>query len=276
MDGRFAFDNNEWELYTVPTLGKEFGRNYLTRRLGLVERDGNKEDYPLPTAQQVKDCLKYGVYDTPDWNYKSDPSFRNYLEGFIGPGLHGTVHIWVGGLKNRIIVDNGVQKLDTIYRGTMSAGDSPNDPIFWMHHSNIDRIWADWQLEERNWIKEYRGYLPVKSSIQGINVNDPLPPWFGTSKSSNVVDFYLLGYKYDQYYRSEIKNRDESSARGTVREESTKANEEESIDNLKGSSTVTEMESIDISGIDISAENFRRNQQQFWSSFSENKQGHLR
>lgn len=271
MDGRFAFDNGEWELYTVPALGKDFGRNYLTRKLGFLERNGIKQNYPLPTLQQVKDCLKNEVYDMPEWNIESDPSFRNYLEGFIGPGLHGTVHIWVGGLKNRITIENGSQKTETIYRGTMSAGDSPNDPIFWMHHSNIDRIWADWQLEERNWMKEYRGYMPVNSNIQGINVNDALPPWFGTSKSSNVVNFYVLGYRYNQYYRNEIKNRDEPKGIGTRIKESVWVNEMESLNNLTDTSAVTEMTSIDLSGINISAENFMRNQRQFLDSFSEKK-----
>jgi hypothetical protein len=26
------------------------------------------------------------------------------------------------------------------------AGDfSPNDPLFWLHHANVDRLWAIWQ-----------------------------------------------------------------------------------------------------------------------------------
>lgn len=31
-------------------------------------------------------------------------------------------------------------------KGDMSKADTaPNDPIFWLHHSNIDRIWCEWQ-----------------------------------------------------------------------------------------------------------------------------------
>ena len=26
---------------------------------------------------------------------------------------------------------------------------SPNDPAFWMHHANVDRVWAQWQLQQR-------------------------------------------------------------------------------------------------------------------------------
>jgi tyrosinase len=42
-------------------------------------------------------------------------------------GLHGTVHVDVG---------NG--------QGMGSVPWAANDPIFWMHHCNIDRIWASW------------------------------------------------------------------------------------------------------------------------------------
>lgn len=40
-------------------------------------------------------------------------------------GIHGGVHIWVG--------------------GTMSdASVSPADPVFWLHHANLDRLWWQW------------------------------------------------------------------------------------------------------------------------------------
>ena len=29
--------------------------------------------------------------------------------------------------------------------GHMGNGMSPLDPIFWLHHCNIDRLWAQWQ-----------------------------------------------------------------------------------------------------------------------------------
>lgn len=50
-------------------------------------------------------------------------AFNAQLDG----GLHGGVHVAVG--------------------TTMNMGDVPwaaNDPIFWLHHCNIDRIWASW------------------------------------------------------------------------------------------------------------------------------------
>ncbi|HKO08858.1 MAG TPA: tyrosinase family protein, partial [Alphaproteobacteria bacterium] len=42
-------------------------------------------------------------------------------------GLHGNVHVWVGNNQ-----------------GMASVPWAANDPIFWMHHCNIDRLWASW------------------------------------------------------------------------------------------------------------------------------------
>ncbi len=42
-------------------------------------------------------------------------------------GLHGNVHVWVGDIQN-------------MGRIPWAA----RDPVFWMHHCNIDRLWASW------------------------------------------------------------------------------------------------------------------------------------
>src|SRR5262245_36046174 len=50
--------------------------------------------------------------------------FSGRLEG----SPHGMAHVVTGGNS-----------------GHMSSGLSPLDPIFWLHHCNVDRIWAQWQ-----------------------------------------------------------------------------------------------------------------------------------
>src|SRR3954451_18105461 len=51
------------------------------------------------------------------------PGFNQALD----QGVHGSVHVFVG---------NG--------QGMGSIPWAANDPIFWMHHCNIDRIWVSW------------------------------------------------------------------------------------------------------------------------------------
>jgi tyrosinase len=80
-------------------------------------------------------------------------------------GIHGSVHIWVG--------------------GTMSdASVSPADPVFWLHHANLDRLWWEWY-----------------NSPQGNHQNPPLAgadavmdPW--TYTEADVRNIAALGYSY--------------------------------------------------------------------------------
>ena len=80
----------------------------------------------LPTRGAVRAAVRDEmIYDTPSFDSFST-GFRNLLEGWIGPErIHNNVHVWVG--------------------GDMVLGTSPNDPVFFLHHCNIDRIWSAWQ-----------------------------------------------------------------------------------------------------------------------------------
>jgi tyrosinase len=216
MDGEFAYDSKNWELYMAPNLGKDFDRPYLTRRLGFIETDGNvpPEKPQLPTSDDVLNALGIDLYDAPNWDTLVETSFRNYLEGFYGPGLHNWVHAWVGGVKRRTR-ENPPPRYEILYRGTMASGDSPNDPVFWLHHANIDRLWADWQLDEKHWNMDHKGYLPISNGPSGLNVNDAMPPWFGTSTPANAANFYSLEYKYKKYYRPNVVDRELSVSEAT-------------------------------------------------------------
>ena len=57
------------------------------------------------------------------------------------------MHIWVG--------------------GDMGPGTSPNDPVFFLHHCNVDRFWALWQHAHPG-----LGYLPAAGGPPGHNLND--------------------------------------------------------------------------------------------------------
>src|SRR2546430_2746811 len=54
--------------------------------------------------------------------------------------LHDLVHVWAGG-AHRVSTSR-------VERGTMSnIMISPADPIFWLHHAQVDRIWSQWQKD---------------------------------------------------------------------------------------------------------------------------------
>ena len=67
--------------------------------------------------------------------------------------------------------------------GQMSTARSPADPLFWLHHANIDRLWAKWQ-------QSHTGQRPSN----GREILKP-KPIFGT-KVSEVLSTSRLGYRY--------------------------------------------------------------------------------
>ena len=81
--------------------------------------------------------------------------FRNFLEH--GPGLHDNVHGIVG--------------------GTMGSGGASNDPLFFTHHGNVDKIWGDWQEQSNAHKNAYAGN-PL--------LNDLMPT--STATPANMLD----------------------------------------------------------------------------------------
>jgi tyrosinase len=156
----------------------------------VIDMDGNPagglqrtlgRDETLPSQQDVDLALSFATYDTDPWSVASTNSFRNMLEGWLqdrrlseqnAPQLHNRVHVWVG--------------------GSMAPMTSPNDPIFFLHHCNVDRIWAQWQRSQ-----PAGTYLPVNGGPVSHNLEDPMIPWGGTTTPSSVLDIATLNYKYD-------------------------------------------------------------------------------
>jgi tyrosinase len=132
---------------------------------GLVRRLGRGVSR-LPTQKHVDSLYKIRRYDSAPWNTQAI-SFRNQCEGWYGPGLHNLVHIWVG--------------------GDMTAATSPNDPIFFLHHANIDRIWWNWQ--QRWGIANYQG-------PPGRGQTDQMPYLLDNATPADVFDIHARGYTY--------------------------------------------------------------------------------
>ncbi|HEX8475696.1 MAG TPA: tyrosinase family protein [Pyrinomonadaceae bacterium] len=78
----------------------------------------------------------------------------------------------------------------TFIRGNMATYMSPLDPIFWLHHANIDRIWARWNLSHNNTSNtSWRNF--TLSRFYDINTNT----WV-TVRPSQMISTYALGYRY--------------------------------------------------------------------------------
>jgi tyrosinase len=122
-----------------------------------IWRDAGRGVPALPDRTDRDWTLADGLLDAPGWNETAD-SFRNKVEGFQdpredtprrGPWMHNRVHVWIG--------------------GEMAPGSSPNDPVFWLNHCNVDRVWEAWMG------RRGRTYVPGPGQgPAGHRADDPL------------------------------------------------------------------------------------------------------
>lgn len=151
--------------------------DYTGRGL-LRNRDLVFNDLPYDT--EVSQVLRLDAFHT----------FRPALET-----MHNGIHRWVG--------------------GSMADMTSPNDPIFFLHHVNVDRIWAAWQQNHSG----AANYNSSSITRNGHKINDKMWPWDGGDSSpgkilnallptfdiayartpNDVLDIDTLGYSYDVY-----------------------------------------------------------------------------
>ena len=78
-------------------------------------------------------------------------------------GIHNSGHVWVGG-------------------SMLGFTTAPADAAFWMHHAEIDRIWAEWQTANP-------GQNPPLAGAAAV-----MDPWSETE--ADTRDTTALGYVY--------------------------------------------------------------------------------
>lgn len=166
VDGPFRKDVFQVNLKTIiPGYQGTNDYNHIVRNFGaVIDLPGFRQPgYPvaLPTAPEVERAYTYTTYDISPYNATSDPlvSFRAYLEGFTtdgGQALHNIGHDWIAGFFQVPVdtLDSTAYSFlceTSVVRNDMRVGSmepldvSPNDPAFFMHHANVDRIWYEWQ-----------------------------------------------------------------------------------------------------------------------------------
>jgi tyrosinase len=52
---------------------------------------------------------------------------------------------------------------------------APNDPVFFLHHCNIDRIWDSWQRRYFQNPTDPAQYAPQSGGPAGHNIDDVIP-----------------------------------------------------------------------------------------------------
>ncbi len=150
-------------------------------------------DYPVP-KKDVERALRLNNYSL----------FRPALEGFISvdeqgkvtPG--GFIHNYIHGLVGGVQIDASAKPIKFKGLGTMSnIPSSPYDPVFWLHHANVDRLWAQWQ---ENGHQGSDFYPADGGQPYGHNLKDLMWPWDGgmsTPKATTLGDLLSLLPNFD-------------------------------------------------------------------------------
>jgi tyrosinase len=115
-------------------------------------------------------------------------AFRHWLEPH-----HGTIHQGVGGFKGD-------------FQGDMTAVEnSPNEPVFWLHHAMVDRMWYIFQQQSEEAKKAYGGMpnelatLPKDNFLwtEGAHLTDLMPPYNDPVESAMYADADGYCYTYE-------------------------------------------------------------------------------
>ena len=136
---------------------------------GLRREFGEDATSWLPTASDIS----AGKAKTPYWPGPS--SFERVSEDV----LHNPVHRWIG--------------------GNMDDATSPNDPVFFLHHTFLDKLWEEWKPQHPT--------VPPYSPTQGapgydlnstllFNASGQPSPWSGSWTVQQALTPAQLGYSY--------------------------------------------------------------------------------
>ena len=170
----------------------------------------------------------------PDWP-PSAPGMKNLAELTIRlSGTHALWAFWLVLEQGDSDVTRRTHNAGHRFIGGHMAGTfSPNDPVFWLHHANVDRIWAQWQdyqvaqnpgsTHDNHWPDpEERSPVTGDVAPPGHKKNDNMWPWVGAAPGYlsvsvseeilnqlpdlsaqpavavvDVLDYRALGYSYE-------------------------------------------------------------------------------
>ncbi|GMJ00328.1 hypothetical protein HRI_003702000 [Hibiscus trionum] len=122
--------------------------------------------------------------------------YKAGTEGYCnGPGTielapHNALHTWVGSSLNP-----GREDMGKFYSAA-------RDPIFYAHHSNIDRLWEVWReankheldITDQDWLESFFFFYDENLRLVRVKVAD-------------VLDTIKLGYSYEQVHRPWLNKR---------------------------------------------------------------------
>jgi len=143
-----------------------------------------KPAVPMPDGKTIHVIryLDHGAIRLPSMKSVAhvlrDKEFDAFSEGL--ERLHDLVHVWAGGVHRG--------STSRVERGTMAdIMISPADPLFWLHHAQVDRIWSQWQ-------KDHAGKGPTLHGATAIM--DPWPESVTDLEHTDALGGKLASHSY--------------------------------------------------------------------------------
>jgi tyrosinase len=144
-------------------------------------------DKNLPSIQQRLYALftnsdNYSTWSNEAWIPDGSNSSLDSIES-----LHDTIHLACGGNFGHMAI----------------IAYSSFDPVFFLHHANIDRLFAMWQIvHNESWVEPMKAILPTRTINTGDNQTSlsDLTPFYRNEthfwNSDQVRDHKIFGYSY--------------------------------------------------------------------------------
>ena len=156
------------------------------------------DDRRFPAAYEIVEALNKFEYENKaeDYTWIQSVGFRNALEGFVG--LHCDSSTLMLSSDEKGNEDNAHGYLHNAVHLYISGHmffppSASNDPIFFLHHANIDRIFEMWLRKYPN-----ATYYPETGAHPGHNRDDWLVPLFPLMTNGEVFKRSSeLGYEYE-------------------------------------------------------------------------------
>jgi len=154
----------------------------------------NLQDQVYQLFTTCKDYLHF----SNDQAGSSTTSCSNSLEG-----IHNTIHTTTGGVPSTAVGTVGHM---------FYLAEAAFDPAFWLHHTNVDRIFAMWQTINpsaygASQVAPHNTWTIAKGTTQ--NQDSPLTPFYKDSSASSfwtttqVKDWTVFKYTYPEFADSD-------------------------------------------------------------------------
>jgi tyrosinase len=184
----YAIDPDDPEKAILPPAFRDQSRNLYADKRSLPANGGD----PLPDlSQSLIDALRADLFSTPTGvstfggGQRTNPSWNGEELGLLEGPPHGAVHSLVG--------NDYDQAGNPVRRGWMGSFFTAGlDPIFWLHHANIDRLWQVWldldgananPAGDRTWADTRFSFPAVGGGLHTWRIGD-------------VLDAASIGYEY--------------------------------------------------------------------------------